>query len=228
MQAYIYFMIDVVQKQERKKRKLKGKTKMKIVGLCCVFFVILIFVYYFNVVCPVVVSLSKDKIHSIATSSVSEVVGEVLDEKQTRYSDLVKISYSASGDVELIEIDSVQVNILIRDITAKVQERFDALKSEGIGVAIGTFSGIPFLYGLGPDISVQLVPVGTVKTTLDSSFSSAGINQTIHRLYFVVATNIGMVLPANTQSIETQLEVLICENVIVGKIPGVYLQGQLF
>lgn len=60
-----------------------------------------------------------------------------------------------------------------------------------------------------------------------SNFTSSGINQTLHRLYFTVSGTIGMILPAQTQNFVTELEVLICESVIVGEIPDVYLQGSL-
>ncbi|MBQ8792248.1 MAG: sporulation protein YunB [Clostridia bacterium] len=184
-------------------------------------------IYYFTVICPIIVDLSKEKVYSIATTSVSEVVGDVLTEEEIEYGDLVKISYSSSGDVEVIEVDSVQVNLLIKQVTSKVQERFDNLNNHAIEVPFGSFTGIPFLFDVGPTISVQLVAVGTAKTSLESSFTSAGINQTLHRLNLLVSVNIGMVLPANTQTISTEMEVMICECVIVGKIPNVYLQGQL-
>ena len=83
------------------------------------------------------------------------------------------------------------------------------------------------MFGLGPNVSIKLVPIGTVSTKVDSTFNGAGINQTIHRLYFVVNSNIGMVLPGMTENFQTELEVLLCENIIVGEIPDVYLQGSL-
>ncbi|MBO5394625.1 MAG: sporulation protein YunB [Clostridia bacterium] len=211
----------------RRKKRIRKKTKLKIFGLCFLLFAIACFAYYFKVVCPVVVSLSRDKIHSLTTSSISNVVGDVLRQSNVGYGDLIKISYSVNNEIELIEVDSVKVNLLIRQVTEQVQEKFDKIKGQGVGVALGTFTGIPFLYGMGPDVSIQLVPVGTVKTRLESSFVGAGINQTLHRLNFVVSASVGLVLPANTQNITTELEVMICESIIVGKIPNVYLQGSL-
>ena len=83
------------------------------------------------------------------------------------------------------------------------------------------------MYGLGPNISVQLVPVGTVSTKINSKFISAGINQTLHQVNFEITTGIGTVLPAKTQNFSTMLEVLICESVLVGDVPSVYLQNGL-
>jgi len=151
----------------------------------------------------------------------------VLTEKEVDYNSLVKISYSASGDVEVIEVDSILINILIKDITSKLQSRFNGLNSQSIDIPVGAFTGIPFLFNIGPRANVQLVAVGTAKTSIDSQFVSAGINQTLHKLNLIVSVNIGMLLPGNTETITTDLEVMICQCLIVGKIPNIYLQGQV-
>lgn len=218
-------MIDYCHAHNIKKRKkIKGKTKLRIALLVILSFIILCIFYYFKVVCPIVIRLSEEKIRSVATTAISETVGDVMSNENLTYNDLVHITYSSTNNIELIEVDTVEVNIVIRQITKGVQSKFDTLGKEGINIALGTFTGIPFLYGIGPDISVKLVPVGTINTKVTSNFISSGINQTLHRLYFTVAGTIGMILPAQTQNFVTELEVLICESVIVGEIPDVYLQ----
>lgn len=219
-------MIDYVV-TKKKKKKLSTKTKFRIILLFLLAIIVLCFVYYFKVICPIIIGLSQEKVRSIATSTISTVVGDVMQDENLSYGDFVSITYSSENKVELIEIDTVQVNIIIREITQKVQEEFNTLGEEGINIALGTFTGIPFLFGLGPNVSIELVPIGTVSTKVSSNFNSAGINQTIHRLYFIVNSNIGMVLPGMTQNFQTELEVLLCENIIVGEIPNVYLQGSL-
>ena len=219
-------MPDYVVSKKRKKG-LSKKAKFRIVLIVILAIIILFCVYYFKVVCPIVVNLSQEKVRSVATSTISSVVGDVMSDENLTYNDLVQITYSSENKVELIEVDTIQVNLLIREITEQVQENFNTLGSEGISITLGTFTGIPFLFGLGPDVSVKLVPVGTVNTKVESSFNEAGINQTIHRLYFIVSSIIGMVLPGMTQNFTTELEVLLCESIIVGEIPSVYLQGGL-
>ncbi len=217
--------MQVVYYKNKKKRLFKRKfwTALFCVGLVFT----LICVYYFKVVCPIVVSLSQEKIRSLSTRIISQAVGDVLVTQGVTYEQLVDISYSGNNKIELIEVDSIEVNLLVREITKEVQHHFDGISNEGVEIALGTFTGIPFLYGLGPNISVQLVPVGTINTQFNSSFESAGINQTIHRLYFDISASVGMVLPANTQNFVTNIEVMLCESIIIGDIPSVYLQGEL-
>ena len=126
-----------------------------------------------------------------------------------------------------ISTNSTKINLLVRKVTELVQERFETLDETSINVNLGTFTGIPFLFGYGPEIKLNLIPVGAVNTSFDTNFVSAGINQTLHSLYFDVTASIGMVLPASTQTFQTTLDILICESVIVGEIPSIYLQGKV-
>lgn len=209
------------------RRRWKKKTKVKAVICALLVFLILALVYYFAVVCPAVVALSQEKIRSIATQTISEVVGEVLTNGNYTYDDLVEVTYSSENKISQISTNSTQVNLLVREVTAKVQERFDQLDSAQVVVNLGSFTGIPFLFGYGPEITLNLVPIGTVRTNFETKFLSAGINQTLHSLYFDVNAILGLILPGSTQNFDTNLQVLICESVIVGEIPSIYLQGQI-
>lgn len=209
------------------RRRWKKKTKVKAVICALLVFLILTLVYYFAVVCPAVVALSQEKIRSIATQTISEVVGEVLTNGNYTYDDLVEVTYSSENKISQISTNSTQVNLLVREVTAKVQERFDQLDSAQVVVNLGSFTGIPFLFGYGPEITLNLVPIGTVQTNFETKFLSAGINQTLHSLYFDVNAILGLILPGSTQNFDTNLQVLICESVIVGEIPSIYLQGQI-
>lgn len=209
------------------RRRWKKKTKVKAVICALLVFLILTLVYYFAVVCPAVVALSQEKIRSIATQTISEVVGEVLTNGDYTYDDLVEVTYSSENKISQISTNSTQVNLLVREVTAKVQERFDQLDSAQVVVNLGSFTGIPFLFGYGPEITLNLVPIGTVQTNFETKFLSAGINQTLHSLYFDVNAILGLILPGSTQNFDTNLQVLICESVIVGEIPSIYLQGQI-
>ncbi len=211
----------------KKKRHLGKKAKVKLFLFLFLAVVVSICVYYFKVVVPIVITLSEERVRSLSTQIVSQSVEEVMTSDLITYDDLVKIEYNSSNEISLIYTDTVQVNNVVRQVTDKVQKKVDNLSSSGVDIAFGTFTGIPFLYGVGPMISIKLVPVGTINTKFNSSFVSAGINQTLHRLYFIVSVNVGMVLPSMTKNMTTELEVAICESVIVGKVPDVYLQGQI-
>lgn len=57
---------------------------------------------------------------------------------------------------------------------------------------------------------------------MKSEFSAQGINQTLHRVYLQVICEVSILTPYNNITEKITNQVLIAENVIVGKIPNTY------
>lgn len=210
-----------------KTAKRKKSRARRIVCISILSFLVVIALYYFKIVCPLISRLGEERVRSISLSVISEVVGETMSSQTFEYGDLVKVSYSSEKSIEAIEIDTIKVNELIRQVTKQVQNKIDNLKNEQIGINLGTFTGIPFLYGFGPKINVKIIPIGTVNSDIFSSLTSCGINQSLHRLYFTISVRLGLILPSKTQSFTTSQDVLVCESVILGRIPSFYLGNNL-
>ena len=69
------------------------------------------------------------------------------------------------------------------------------------------------------------MPIGSVITSFSSSFESAGINQTKHSLYIDANITISVILALTTKHVDFVTQVLICENIIVGKVPEFYFSA---
>ena len=78
------------------------------------------------------------------------------------------------------------------------------------------------LAGRGPKIEIKMSTIGDIQTDLKSEFSSAGINQTIHRIYLEVTCNVVILTPFDTIEETIVNQVLLAEGVIVGNIPNTY------
>ena len=88
--------------------------------------------------------------------------------------------------------------------------------------ALGLFTGVSILSGRGIKVPIRISTIGNVKTNVRSEFVSKGINQTLHRLYLDIESQISVLTPFNTinESIKNQL--ILAENIIVGEIPETY------
>ena len=64
--------------------------------------------------------------------------------------------------------------------------------------------------------------MGNVETDLRSEFSEQGINQTLHRVYLQVVCEVSILSPYHNITYKISNQVLLAENVIVGKIPNTY------
>ena len=93
----------------------------------------------------------------------------------------------------------------------------------GVSVPLGAFTGLPFLAGVGPQISIKMLPIGVMSLAFDNLFTSVGINQTNHSIYVKLSASVSLVLPAYKASVDSETNVLISQCVIVGKVPNTYL-----
>ena len=79
--------------------------------------------------------------------------------------------------------------------------------------------------GVGPKIAFNVSPFGEVVCSFSSNFESAGINQTYHKLYLIILLKVNIVFPFERLQVFSDSEVLLCETLIIGKIPEVYLSS---
>lgn len=86
----------------------------------------------------------------------------------------------------------------------------------------GSFTGFKLFAGKGPGVPIKISLVGNVETDLRSEFISQGINQTLHRVYLQVECEVNVLTPYDSISEKISNQVLIVENVIVGKVPNIF------
>ena len=207
------------------KSKYKKRKRRKAIALLCFFstFFVCCFVYVYCVVNPVVIEATRHAVFSLSTSAVSDAIYDVLSEENVTYEDLINVDYAEDGSIALISLQSIRLNLIARKFYQVAQVYLDNMGKKGLDVAVGTFTGLPFLSGVGPSINLKLTPIGAMTSTFESKFTSAGINQTNHSVYIHLYASVSMILPAYTATIDSVTEMLVAESVIVGKVPQVYL-----
>ncbi len=173
----------------------------------------------------VIISVSSAKMRALNTQAVDYAVSSTL--KEVRYEDLVDVVYDNSGDVISISADSVKINDIARKTAYLTQSKLTEMSEGGLEVPLGAFTGIEAIAGFGEKINVKIMPVVAVECSFVSAFRQAGVNQTLHTVYLEVLTQITVILSARTNTVTAAAEVMICESIINGKIPDVYLQGGL-
>lgn len=214
-------------KSLKTKKRKRFSFKQKIVISICFFisFMIVSLIYLSNVVSPVILQASEAKVKSLAQSALSNAVFSIVTSEDDTYSKLLTYTYDNEGSIAMINVDSVCVNTLSRQITSMAQKSIDNLTDAGINVNVGAFTGVTAFADFGPLIKMNLNAIGTVSIFFRSEFLSAGINQTNHRIYINLHGAVSVILPINSPQINVTTEVLVGETIIVGKIPTTYLQS---
>lgn len=206
------------------KIKTKVKKRLLIFVLIVVFIITAILLYFNKVVNPIILSITESKVASLSTKAVNSAVSEVLVENNL-YEDLVTICTNDAGDVVMIQANSVLINKLSRDLARASQTKLDTIGAQGVSIPMGSFTGMPIFIGRGPEVRLKVMPIGAIQCSFLSEFVQAGINQTNHKIYVNLTATINVVLPVANKQIVSNTQLLICENIIVGKIPEVYLSS---
>ena len=217
-------------KQKRKKIKFSfvNLAKFKLKNRFFAFFIfifILFFLYVRYLAVPIVVENTETQIKTYATKAINYAVADTMNQNAS-YGDIVNIVKDSNDNVSFIEANSVRINLLSKTMSKVVMSNFLEFAKIPIKIALGSFSGISILAGYGPKIAYNVNPYGEVYCYFTSAFDSAGINQTYHKIYLMITINVYVVLPFKKLDIQSSSEVLLCETLIVGKIPDVYLNSQ--
>lgn len=179
-------------------------------------------VYFRKNIVPTVMGSSIAQVRAITTNAVNVAATSVLNGGVT-YDELFEVKFDNSGKITMIQANSPRINTIAREIANLAQANLDALGTQEISIAVGTFTGLALLTGFGPDVTIKIVPIGTANCDFVSYFQSAGINQTSHKIYIDVYADVNIITPIDEPTVHVKAEILVCENVIVGEIPDTYL-----
>lgn len=181
-----------------------------------------VFSYFRGNVVPVFTTTCEAEVKALAINAVNRATNSVLFNESVNYDDLFEIVKNNEGDVALIEAKSININKFAREIAILTQRYLENNGNTEISIPVGTLSGITMFTGTGPEINIDILPIGVANCDFYSKFESAGINQTIHKIYVNIMLSVTVALPVSDISVETQSEILVCENLIVGKVPETY------
>lgn len=75
---------------------------------------------------------------------------------------------------------------------------------------------------LGPNIPVQVLSLESIAGYFESSFISAGINQTRHQIQMVLTVQVVLLLPGGTYDQTFTNKITVAESILMGDVPSHY------
>lgn len=204
-------------------RKTSRKRLIKPLIIMVMFFCVVIW-YYMLVLVPIIINYSTAKINSLTEQALNVAVSNVIN-STIDYDSIMSISYTQTGEINYITANQYMINTITREIIKDAHERIKILDEDYFCIPLGTLSGVAIFNGRGPKVKLSATPVGIIGSSFDSQFVSVGINNTLHKIYLSVKARVEMSLPIKRQLIEVEQQVLLCESVIVGKVPNVYFNS---
>ena len=171
---------------------------------------------------PIVVDLATARTSNMVNRIVVAAINDAVDSGRIDYGRLVSFDKDANGHVTALKSNMAEFNRLQASISDDILQRMADVSTTDLSIPIGTLTGSPLLAGRGPCLHVRMQSVGTATARFDNQFSSAGINQTRHRILLDVDVHVSILLPGLTTYTKVSNEISVAETVIVGGVPDTY------
>lgn len=200
---------------------MSQKKRRCITALLCIGGILLLFILHIVInVNPIITQVSEKKVKALASVAVNSACDEVINEYSSL--DMVEYLIDKDGNLQMVTTNTALINAISRKAIDASQQRITSLGEQGIPIPLGSLSGITVFSGQGPDIFIKVFPIGSINAVFTSDFSSAGINQTRHKIMLNIGADIKVVLPGTDNIVSTETQILLCENLIIGKVPDIY------
>ncbi len=157
-----------------------------------------------------------------ATEAISDAVTKKLSELDLSYDDLAKVEYSKDGQPRSVETDPARINMLKAEVIRAAQDELTKIKHSEILIPLGAFTGLTLLSNTGPEIPLTFCMTGSFNSHLESTFESAGMNQTMHHIKLVVTAHIVTASADYGDTITFDTDFEVAQSVITGELPTIY------
>ena len=172
---------------------------------------------------PVLEAAASSRATNLMTQAIDTAVDNCLQENDMNYADFVTIETDSAGKVTSLTSNTAANSRFKRQVVEAVIRQLNTLDNDALGVPLGTLTNQPLLAGIGPSVRVKVDSVGEVTADYANSFTSAGVNQTLHRVCLDITATIYLFLPGEVLPVTVASSVCVAETVIVGETPDTYL-----
>ena len=172
----------------------------------------------------VIVDLTRTQVINGTSDLINDAIAHQITTGKIEYDRIVYFEKDLNGKITALKTNIGEVNKLKTDTLNIINDEILEHDQSEMGIPLGSLF-IPELFsGKGPEIPVKILSIRNSDATFDSTFTHAGINQTMHQLRMLVMVDVSVLVLGQTYSFTVETDVVIAETVIVGAVPDTFLQ----
>lgn len=195
-----------------------------IVFLLCVLLTVGFFQFratYQDAIC----ALSETQVKNSTSDLINDAIDRQIETGNIQYDRMVYFEKDINGRITALKTNMSEVNRLKTDVINIINDDILALDTTDLGIPLGSIFLPEFLSGRGPQIPVNILSIRNSEATFSSSFSQAGINQTLHQLIMEISVDVTVLVLGQTNSFTVSSQVVVAQTIIVGNVPDTYFQN---
>ena len=161
-------------------------------------------------------------------NTTSDLINDAIDMQMEsgdiQYDRIVFFEKDLNGKITALKTNMSEVNRLKTAILNLINDEILALDTSKLGIPIGSLLLPELLGGRGPNIPVEILSIRNSDASFYSSFSEAGINQTLQQLSMEIRVDVAVLVLGQTSTFPVSSQVVIAETIIVGQVPETFFQ----
>lgn len=171
---------------------------------------------------PLAEDLISLQVDNQASDAINAAIAEQIAVGNIDYANMVVLDTDVTGTVTAVRTNMSELNRLKTDILQCLDAHLESVTQEELSVPIGSLLFPELFSGRGASVPIRVLAVRSTDAEFRNSFTSAGINQTLHRIIIDVQVDITVLTWTNTFEISVESSVVAAETVIVGTVPTTY------
>ncbi len=159
-----------------------------------------------------------------ASAAVTAGIENSLDTDRVRYDDLIKFGRDSNGNIVSVTTDAYYLNKIGNNIGDKIDEHINQMKSYVLKIPFSVLFHEQLINGRGLKMPIVFVMTGITTTDFKNEFTSAGVNQTHHRIMMNITVNAYVIHSGNVTVVPYETNVCIAESIVVGITPQTFAE----
>lgn len=173
---------------------------------------------------PIVSEVAHAQIRNHFTAVLESGMNRALLSHDPDYGDFVSVQRDETGDITALTTNLVLINQIRAETIENILAELEEVNISIVQIPLGSLFDTELFWAKGPVLQARAMTIGTVSVEFDSSFSDAGVNQTLHQIWLNSAVPVTVILPGGMLETTIKADFCVAETVIVGQVPGTFLQ----
>ena len=168
--------------------------------------------------------LAETQIRNSTSDLINDAIDRQIELGNIQYDRMVYFEKDLEGRITALKTNMSEVNRLKTDILDLINHEILAMDTSDLGIPIGSLIMPELFSGKGFQIPVLIHSIRNSDASFSSSFTEAGINQTLQQLTMEVLVDVTILVLGETNSFTVSSHVVVAETVIVGQVPDTFFQ----
>ena len=169
-------------------------------------------------------SLAETQVKNSTSDLINDAIDKQIEAGNIQYDRIVYFEKDLDGRITALKTNMSEVNRLKTDILNIINDDILALDTSDIGIPMGSLFLTEFFSGRGPMIPVHIMSIRNSDASFYSSFTEAGINQTLQQLTMDISVDVTILVLGRAESFTVTSQVVVAETIIVGQVPDTFFQ----